>query len=254
MVEHQTGVLNSEQWPQFFKLYMPAHCSTQLRIPPAFLKYFGDSLPFKFTLQTSPTNSWEVHMNKIDDDVYFKTGWEKFAQDNLLEFGDFLIFYYHGGSNFYVSISGINNCLKDINITNNNIQNQPTVTPLQESETEETSNSHKQATEGIEIEDSNLSFEITVQPSYIKNGFMNMPKRVFYDVVKENRPMRVKLQHLGRTWDVMVSYRCERIKLTSGWKEFARENCLGVGDVCCFKVVDIKPDFYLLDVSFCREM
>lgn len=62
-------------------------------------------------------------MNKVDDDVFFKTGWEIFVQDNLLEFGDFLIFYFNGGSNFFVSIFGKNNCEKEIEAAND--QKQP---------------------------------------------------------------------------------------------------------------------------------
>lgn len=64
-------------------------------------------------------------MNKVDDDVFFKSGWEKFVQDNSLEFGDFLIFYYNGGSKFYVSICGKNNCLKEIKTGNNKSEQQP---------------------------------------------------------------------------------------------------------------------------------
>ncbi|KAL7606043.1 hypothetical protein Lser_V15G20494 [Lactuca serriola] len=245
MAENNTGILNSEQCPQFFKFYMPAHCSTQLRIPPAFLKYFGDSLPFKFNLITCSRNSWKVDMNKIDDDVYFKSGWEKFVQDNSLEFGDFLIFYYNGGSDFFVSISGKNNCLKE---NNNNTESENQSTPIQETETETNT-----TTGNEQIEDSNFSFDIKIQPCYLRNQYMNLP-RVFYEGVKEEYRSMAKLQHLGRTWDVKVVDCCDRIRFTDGWRVFAMENCLGVGDVCCFKLVDVKPEFYSLDVSFCREM
>ncbi|KAI3500532.1 hypothetical protein L1887_36354 [Cichorium endivia] len=248
MAGHETGILNSEQCPQFFKLYMPAHCSTLLRIPSAFLKYFGDFIPFRFTLITSE-NSWVVDMNKIDDDIYFKTGWEKFVKDNSLEFGDFLIFYYNGGSNFYVSISGKNNCLKETKIANNMIETQPPVPPpIQETEKDETGKLNQVSNTRNQIEDSKFSFETTIQPSYMRNKYM-----VFRDGVKEFRSM-AKIQHLGRTWSVKVVDGGDRVRLTNGWNLFAMENCLGLGDVCCFKVIDVTPEFYLLDVSFSREI
>lgn len=103
-------------------------------------------------------------MNKIDDDVYFKSGWEKFVQDNSLEFGDFLIFYYNGGSDFFVSISGKNNCLKE---NNNNTESENQSTPIQETETETNT-----TTGNEQIEDSNFSFDIKIQPCYLRNQYM----------------------------------------------------------------------------------
>lgn len=79
-----------------------------------------------------------------------------------------------------------------------------------------------------------------------------MPK-VFYDGVKEYRPL-AKLQHMERTWDVKVIHYGDRVRFNDGWNLFALENCLAVGDVCCFKMLDIQPEFYLLDVSICREI
>lgn len=64
-------------------------------------------------------------MNKIDGYVYFKHGWEKFVQDNSLEFGDFLIFYYNGGPQFYVTIFSKNNCPKEIEATIEKSEKQP---------------------------------------------------------------------------------------------------------------------------------
>ncbi|KAI3669874.1 hypothetical protein L6452_41333 [Arctium lappa] len=246
MAENQIGGSNSEQLPQFFKFYMPAHCSTQLRIPPAFVKYFKEYLPLKFVLVTSAKKSWEVDMNKVDDDVYFKRGWEEFVQDNSLEFGDFLIFYYNGGSKFYVSVYGNNNCLKEIEAANNQSGKQPTLIQLG-NETNRTGE-----TKRISVEDIDLSFEITLQQSYITRGYIHMPN-AFSDRVKKYRPI-AKLQHSGRTWDVKVVHDGERYKFTQGWKLFVTENCVAIEDVCCFKMIDIKPKFYLLDVSFSREI
>ena len=77
--------------------------------------------------------------------------------------------------------------------------------------------------------------------------------RVFSDRVKKYRPI-AKLQHSGRSWDVKVVNGRGRYGFTKGWKLFVTENCVAVGDICCFKMIDIKPKFYLLDVSFSREI
>lgn len=77
---------------------------------------------------------------------------------------------------------------------------------------------------------------------------------MFYDGVKEYNRAMAKLQHSGRSWDVKVVQSSERIDFRHGWGLFATDNCLAVGDVCCFKMIDIAPEFYVLDVSFSREL
>ncbi|KAJ9562273.1 hypothetical protein OSB04_007433 [Centaurea solstitialis] len=246
MAEDDMKGLNSEECPQFFKFYMPTHCSKQLLIPRAFVKYFNDYLPLKFVLVTSAKKSWDVGMNKVDDDVYLKRGWEEFVQDNSLEFGDFLIFYYNGGSKFYVSVYGNNNCLKETEADNNQTEKQPPDIQLGDE-------TNRGETKRISVEDIDLSFEIPLQLCYMKRGFITMPKVFSERVKKEYRPI-AKLQHSGQTWDVEVVNSCGRYGFKHGWKLFLTENCVAFGDICCFKLIDIKPKFYLLDVSFSREI
>ncbi|XP_071727880.1 B3 domain-containing protein At1g16640-like [Rutidosis leptorrhynchoides] len=240
-----TGMLNCEEYPQFFKIYMPDHCSAQLSIPPAFIKYFEGIIPLKVILVTCGKMSWEVDMDKIDDNVFLKSGWEKFVQDNSLQLGDFLLFYYNGGSKIFVTISGKNNCLKEVKLANNKREQQPKY--IQEIDTNNTGEEQKRA----DAQESKLSFSVKIPSSYMRLGFLHTP-RDFYAEVKELRE-KARLQHSGRTWDVKVVKYGERIRF-DGWKDFANDNCLAVGDTCCFKMIDIKPDFYLLDVSFLREL
>nr|XP_043618566.1 B3 domain-containing transcription factor VRN1-like [Erigeron canadensis] len=240
------SMMNSEECRQFFKIFLPHHTDTQMRIPPAFLKLFKVSLPLKAILMTSSGKSWEVNMKKVDDDVYLQDGWEKFVKDNSLEFGDFLIFYHNGGSNFFVSISGKNGCLKEIDLEEDSKSEKQ---PIHVQVKEPTGTAEQKTVLGEEI--SKLSFEVRVQQRYMTRGYLPMPQ-VFYDGVKEYRGM-AKLQHQDRTWDVKVDKYGERIRFNEGWSKFSAENCLIVGDVCCFKMIDIKPEFYLMDVAFCRE-
>lgn len=47
-----------------------------------------------------------------DNGVFFVNGWQKFVEDNSLEFGDFLIFQHNGDGRFNVKILGKSGCEK----------------------------------------------------------------------------------------------------------------------------------------------
>lgn len=61
------------------------------------------------TTNASSNSLWKVHIEKEEEDpcgLYFKKGWQKFAQDNRLEFADFLTFEFDGKSTYKVVIYG----------------------------------------------------------------------------------------------------------------------------------------------------
>lgn len=61
--------------------------------------------------------TWSVNLKKVDNNVILEKGWNKFVEDNCLEFGDFLIFSYDGSSKFHVRLYGKNGCKKEISPT-----------------------------------------------------------------------------------------------------------------------------------------
>lgn len=83
-------------------------------IPPAFLKKLKAGIPKKAILKDFSGRSWQVGMEILGRHLHFKTGWEKFAIDHFLEYGDFLIFKYDGNSLFHVKIFGLNGCKKEV--------------------------------------------------------------------------------------------------------------------------------------------
>ncbi|KAH0727492.1 hypothetical protein KY284_003357 [Solanum tuberosum] len=52
-------------------------------------------------------------VTRIGRDLYFQYGWEKFIEDNTLEFGDFIIFDYDGNETFDFKLLGITGCVKE---------------------------------------------------------------------------------------------------------------------------------------------
>nr|XP_025885531.1 B3 domain-containing protein At5g60140-like [Solanum lycopersicum] len=56
---------------------------------------------------------WPIRVTKQGKDIYFKYGWEKFIEDNNVEFADFLIFDYDGKGTFDFKLLGMNGCVKN---------------------------------------------------------------------------------------------------------------------------------------------
>ncbi|THG13376.1 hypothetical protein TEA_008229 [Camellia sinensis var. sinensis] len=220
---HRRKLRFSERSPQFFKLYLPNLCSLRLRIPPAFVKYFDGVLPHKSTI-TSSAKRWQVNMNQVNDDLYFDKGWKQFVQDNSLEFGDFLIFYYGGNAKFYVKIYGKNGCQKEV--TN------PTGETHQENETIDHSKScqiacrtsskkvirkkHLSPRVPNEIQEDDIDrelrdkfkskfpfFRVVMSSTYLKRGIMNIPASFLKSYVEKDRES-VTLLSSDKLWPVKL--------------------------------------------------
>jgi hypothetical protein len=63
------------------------------------------------------------------------------------------------------------------------------------------------------------------------------------------------LRRHGKSWDVMChlqvpSGQCQFQKLGKGWRRFARDNNLQVGDLCLFELLKTK---YTMKVHVVRE-
>lgn len=54
----------------------------------------------------------------------------------------------------------------------------------------------------------------------------------------------------AKTWPVKCSVNSKRLSLSWGWREFAKDNALAVGDVCVFELV--KPSKKLIHVVIFR--
>lgn len=89
-------------------------------IPPAFIDILEKPLPKEALLLDEIGWSWSVEIKTEDTEerfrVLFKKGWESFAKDQSLEFGDFLVFSYDGVSRFSVTIFAKDGCKKDLGV------------------------------------------------------------------------------------------------------------------------------------------
>ncbi|KAL5790812.1 hypothetical protein ACOSQ2_005700 [Xanthoceras sorbifolium] len=98
--------VSNKTCPDFFKVYLPARNSHTLHIPDEFVARCGRTLPKTVMLSNHVGKFWHVNAAYTEQGVNFLNGWHKFAQDNSLQYGDFLLFQYNGDRGFYVKNLG----------------------------------------------------------------------------------------------------------------------------------------------------
>ncbi|XP_042064206.1 B3 domain-containing protein At5g60142-like isoform X1 [Salvia splendens] len=99
--------------PAFFKFYVPWLGKENQKIPPRFIQSLPGNWPKNLSLRDRYNNLWNVKVEMIGGDWYFKDGWEKFADDNKIKGGDMFIYEYFSHGLLDFKIHGGNACLTE---------------------------------------------------------------------------------------------------------------------------------------------
>uniref|UniRef100_A0A5B7CCL1 TF-B3 domain-containing protein n=1 Tax=Davidia involucrata TaxID=16924 RepID=A0A5B7CCL1_DAVIN len=253
--------------PSFFKVLI-GDFFEQSRIPPEFVKkHLNGVVPHKWMLQNPARRAWRVDMKKVGNSLFFQKGWGAFVQDNSLETGDFLLFRYDGNSQFSVEMYGKNCCEKDATEATA-MSNKPSqfqrlvqeesageqVTPRTScssaSEATQEDRALKEATKFMSIS-KYPSFKYIMRSAYLQSGYVGIPLCFVNRHMKEGTK-RVKLQISNKSWSVNLSIYGRGSRLGGGWRKFARECNLGLGDVCVFELINRNDT--VLKVSIFRHI
>ncbi|GAB4852236.1 hypothetical protein Ancab_016428 [Ancistrocladus abbreviatus] len=159
--------LDLDTCPEFFKVFVPDCSSERLLIPLAFVKQCDAVLPQKVTLLNYTRKMWHVNLEKEDNKLFLKEGWQAFVRENRLEFGDFIVFSYDGNSNFSIKVYGKTGCAKDTVMAGLKCE-QPSLHGHEE--TAGTPRSRRTT-------DSNLRHRYTIQKECLISSSVNMLKR-----------------------------------------------------------------------------
>ncbi|KAJ7961889.1 B3 domain-containing protein [Quillaja saponaria] len=87
-------------------------------------------------------------------------------------------------------------------------------------------------------------FTISLSPSYANGAKLNLPSRFARTYLKQNPGLSAAtLQtHDGRTWHlkyrVHLYNKIPKVEFQNGWRSFAMDNNLEVGDVCVFEMIN----------------
>ncbi|XP_042060077.1 B3 domain-containing protein At5g60142-like isoform X2 [Salvia splendens] len=99
--------------PAFFKFYVPWLGEENQKIPPRFIQSLPGNWPMNLSLRDRYNNLWNVKVEMIGGDWYFKDGWAKFGDDNKIKGGDMFIYEYFSHGLLDFKIHGGNGCLTE---------------------------------------------------------------------------------------------------------------------------------------------
>ncbi|XP_074343469.1 B3 domain-containing protein Os03g0212300-like [Apium graveolens] len=238
--------------PSFMKILVKDF-STKLMIPPQFVKLHRGTLARRCTLRPSGTaDSWRVRTKLMNNLLYFKKGWKKFAQHHSLGFGDLLVFRHAQDCEFHVDIFDKSCCCKDP-VTSQNVESQKdndsilTSTGLEKNLDPKTP--ALEAAEDFMASSEFPTFNRIMQPSYVglHHGYM-LIKPDFAKLHIKDRTREVKIEISGKTWTVRLRKHGSSHNLSACWTQLARENALKVGDVCVFELINAKDHTLKLSI------
>ncbi|XP_074309184.1 B3 domain-containing protein At4g34400-like [Silene latifolia] len=104
--------VSKEHHPSFFQPFVPHDNSTNLRIPPAFVKNFQGRIPLKMSLKNMSGLVWPAKLSYIGDHLHITSGWKEFVKEHSLNSGDFVVFHFVLGSTFRVMVFDADGCSK----------------------------------------------------------------------------------------------------------------------------------------------
>ncbi|KAH6765423.1 hypothetical protein C2S52_016406 [Perilla frutescens var. hirtella] len=211
--------------PSFYKILIDF--AFDLGVPKEFAETYRELLPEKARLRIASGATWEVAVEKWEDDRhYFTRGWTNFSRDMGLQKLELLVFDYVGDDTFLVTVYGTDAFEKKSNFQIDS-----------DDDNDSSSSAH---------ESSNPRFEILLSNYQLYR--MNVGKD-FAAAAGLIGGERVRLEFAGgKSGEVLVHAKFRKSKnswnfaFTSGWADFRKANGLGLGNTYSFKIVPFRAE------------
>ncbi|XP_026378939.1 B3 domain-containing protein REM9-like [Papaver somniferum] len=263
----------------FFKI-LQGEVQNRMRIPEAICSRLPtDSPRCGLAVVEGPNGaSLIVEVSKTQDGTYLEEGWEIFVQENGLKKLDILDFRHDGGMQFHVKVFEGNECPREECFApvpspvpaqeSHGLREEcftPVPSPLERERKRqgspcESSNlkkrdsfNHEKFASAIEVESKVKSFSspfpffwTSVKLSDVCR--MSIPAKFAREHLQTNmkgreEKMDVLLQNEeGGTWELRVCSYVTQNYFIKGWKMFATDNKLKIGDFVIFELIDKRPD------------
>ncbi|KAL9230011.1 hypothetical protein vseg_005412 [Gypsophila vaccaria] len=262
---------NSKLVPRFFKIILDPHDGLhQMGIPRQFMTENGSHLPDEVSLVIPTGKTWKVELARDESGrAWFKDGWQEFVKYNSLSRGHLLVFSYAHRSRFNVNVFDKSACEAQYRV--DEAQERKTFEKKKcETKGEKVKcgaekgmaalvRHYKSKFGGITPADiklinsyqnyENPSFAVILQPSYVEYKFcLNVPSQFAaeYGITKG----RFTLENPnGDKWTVnCIGATPNSKKILGGWKEYAFDNNLQVGDVCVFQLMKFAHHLFKVDI------
>ncbi|CAK8570554.1 unnamed protein product [Lathyrus sativus] len=94
------------EYPNFFKVFLPEKHSDRMLIPVAFVKLMisKQNVLRDYIFRDQRGRDWKVKARPIDGKLYFDDGWKRFKDENSLEQNDFIVFTHIENNVFKIKI------------------------------------------------------------------------------------------------------------------------------------------------------
>ncbi|KAL8108510.1 hypothetical protein AgCh_024821 [Apium graveolens] len=103
------------------------------------------------------------------------------------------------------------------------------------------------------FQSTNPFFEIKMCPSYVSGRSLAVPRKFLTTYLTQD-PCKVILQlSHGRTWQVNCTISRAAAKFSTGWRLFAQEYSLVVGDVCVFELINCSEKVFSVSIFRVRR-
>ncbi|XP_048227569.1 B3 domain-containing transcription factor VRN1 isoform X3 [Ricinus communis] len=248
----------------FFKIILDGNIRDgKLYFPRRFIRNYGNDLSSPVILKVCSGAKWEVELVKHDGEIWLQNGWKEFQKYYSLAHGSFLVFEYdQGNCDFNVIIFDKSATEIDypVSIINGDTNYEPNPEKAESNVSVEIlthfspslktrkksplpfsfSPPNKKiklenSTGQVEARKGGVSCQKQTQDEAIPASFVNK----YFNKQCDNAILSTVD---GKSWSVVYNYdvtnRKPRARMSHGWKEFAHENHLQIGDVCVFELIN----------------
>ncbi|XP_074318160.1 B3 domain-containing transcription factor VRN1-like [Silene latifolia] len=260
--------------PSFFRIILePRGDLHELGIPKEFMAEYGNELSDVVSLKIPTGKTWKVELLKENGRAWFRDGWHEFVTCYSICHAHFLVFTYGGMSQFSVFIFDKTACEIEYPLDPQETQVPETATethiksyPCSPSSSSKENGmlalvgqyrrkigtlnrEHIKKINSYQFE--NPCFTVRMRPCYVMYNFrLNVPLTFAAKYLRKIRGSCTLENATGDTWPV----RCEGntpkyMNIVGGWKKYALDNKLRVGDICVFELINAAKRLFFTQVQ-----
>nr|XP_009787704.1 PREDICTED: putative B3 domain-containing protein REM15 [Nicotiana sylvestris] len=224
----------SPKKPHFFKPILPGF-KHGIKIPTSFLKYLKGNNHIEHAILRRAGKKWLVKVKgrRLED------GWEKFAEEHDLQYGDILVFRYEGDMAFEVSIFHSNQCedeQKAHNVEETSKKFEFKGKPNNSIKSSNKEFSHSEA--AIHKPFGHSHFVCTVRPYCLSKDILSIPKQFAWANGLINKKCDLIIRdERQRSWNLILRSYSTNVYISGGWNKIRDTHCLKEGDRIMFEVV-----------------
>ncbi|XP_074318158.1 B3 domain-containing protein Os06g0112300-like [Silene latifolia] len=100
----------------------------------------------------------------------------------------------------------------------------------------------------------NPCFTIIIQVSHVTGDFrVNVPAKFAVEYLMKTRGSCILQNATGDTWPIRLERSTGHVRLSGGWRKYALDNKLRVGDICVFELINVATCLFNVEIIRCSS-